>query len=350
MFQRRIAEELEAPKVNKIILVEGYLDVIALYQMGIKNAVATLGTATNSRHLSKIFKQVPELIFCFDGDNAGEKAAWRALETALPHMEDGRQVKFLFLPSGEDPDSYVRQIGQKQFLREVGSSKPLEDFLFEHLSADLDTNTGEGKARLSNLAKDYLSKIPDGIYSRLMLEKLSDLIGLPAESIAKLHSKQAATQGPASMRNGGKFSTDKETAGFHEVGADQKKVQSFYQKPASIKAIELLLQKPEIALSLNKNLEVLKSAEDQGRKLLISLIEMVQKDPKTDVFTMLGYCYGSSLGNQFIQIFGDEKITPTEGLEEEFIEIVDNILSDMIKKLDLVKLKTELRSRIAEEK
>ena len=106
-------------KFEKIILVEGYMDVIALSQMGIKNAVATLGTATNSQHLIKIFRQVSELIFCFDGDSAGEKAAWRALENTLPLMEDGRRIKFLFLPSGEDPDSYVRSIGQDQFSKKL---------------------------------------------------------------------------------------------------------------------------------------------------------------------------------------------------------------------------------------
>ena len=337
-------------KFSKIILVEGYMDVIALSQMGIKNSVATLGTATNSRHLGKIFKQVPELIFCFDGDDAGEKAAWRALETALPHMQDGRQVKFLFLPNGEDPDTYVRTIGKRQFLIEVSSAKPLEDFLFEHLSADLDTTTGEGKARLSNLAKSHLSKIPDGIYSRLMLEKLAGLVGLPAESIAKLYSKSASSHPSDNIASDGIVSSTSVAGDFLKASSQSKREDSFYQKPASIKAIELLLQKPEIALSLTKDLNVLHSAEDEGRKLLISLIEMIQKDPKTDIFTMLGYCYGSNLGNQFTQIFGDEKITPKEGLQGEFIQIIDNILSDMRRKLDLAKLKTELRAKVIEEK
>ena len=337
-------------KFSKIILVEGYMDVIALSQMGIKNAVATLGTATNSRHLSKIFKQVPELIFCFDGDDAGEKAAWRALEAALPQMQDGRQVKFLFLPRGEDPDTYVRRIGQKQFLIEVSSAKPLEDFLFEHLSSDLDTNTGEGKARLSNLAKSHLSKIPDGVYSRLMLEKLSDLVGLPAESIAQLFSKNVSSATTNNSKNTEGFSANGNSANFSRAGKGKKREENFYQKSASIKAIELLLQRPEIALSLTNDLKVLRSAEDEGRKLLISLIEMIQDDPKTDIFTMLGYCYGSNLGNKFTQIFTDEKITPKEGLEEEFIQIIDNILSDVNRTLNLVKLKTELRAKVAEEK
>jgi len=332
-------------KFDKIILVEGYMDVIALSQMGIKNAVATLGTATNSQHLIKIFRQVSELIFCFDGDSAGEKAAWRALENTLPLMEDGRRIKFLFLPSGEDPDSYVRSIGQDQFSRKVSSAKPLEDFLFEKLGTGLDTNSIEGKARLSNLAKKHISKIPAGVYARLMLERLSELVGVPAESIEQLYSRNTSDsegQSPKSANTAGSDLSNR----LPTLRTRQNGKISFYQKPASIKAIELLLQKPEIALSINRDLKPLRSAEDEGRKLLISLIEMIQVDPKIDVFALLGYCYGSNLGNQLTRIFRDEKITPTEGVEEEFVQIMDNILSDIHNKLELIRLKTELRSRV----
>ena len=333
-------------KFNKIILVEGYMDVIALSQMGVKNTVATLGTATNVRHLNKIFKQVSELIFCFDGDEAGSKAAWRALEVALPLMQDGRQIKFLFLPNGEDPDTYVRSIGQVQFLKKVNSATPLEDFLFEHLSADLDITTGEGKARLSNLAKTHLNKIPDGIYSRLMFEKLADLVGLPAQSIAQLYSNETSLKYQSKSPDRDRFYRSNESQQTPVKQTSNKKDRSFYQKPASVKAIELLLQKPDVALSLTQDIQILHKAEDDGRKLLLSLIEMVRVDPKTNVYAMLGYCYGSKLGNQFTQIFRDEKITPKDGLEEEFVQIIDNILSDMRKKIELIELRTKLRSKV----
>ena len=333
-------------KFDKIILVEGYMDVIALSQMGVRNTVATLGTATNVKHLHTIFKQVSELIFCFDGDEAGSKAAWRALEAALPLMQDGRQVKFLFLPRGEDPDTYVRSIGQSQFLKKVNTATPLENFLFEHLSADLDTTTGEGKARLSNLAKTHLNKLPDGVYSRLMFEKLADLVGLPAQSIAQLYSNETTLRYRSESHDQEKFSRSNESQPTPIKQTSDKKHSSFYQKPASVKAIELLLQKPEIALALTQDLQILHKAEDEGRKLLLSLIEMVRVDPKTNVYAMLGYCYGSKLGNQFTQLFRDEKITPKDGLEEEFIQIIDNILSDMQKKIELVELRSKLRSKV----
>ena len=333
-------------KVEKIILVEGYMDVIALSQMGVQNTLATLGTATNARHLNKIFKQVSELIFCFDGDEAGSKAAWRALETALPLMEDGRQVKFLFLPSGEDPDTYVRSIGQLQFIKKVNTAKPLEDFLFEHLSIGLDITTGEGKARLSNLAKTYLHKIPDGVYSRLMFEKLADLIGLPAQSIAQLYSNETSQKYRGKSSDAGNLYRNNESQPTSIRQTNDEKDRSFYQKPASVKAIELILQKPEIALSVTRDIQILHKADDEGRKLLLSLIEMVRDDPKTSVYTVLGYCYGSKLGNHFTQIFRDEKITPKDGLEAEFIQIIDNILSDMQKTIELIALRTKLRSKV----
>ena len=121
---------------------------------------------------------------------------------------------------------------------------------------------------------------------------------------------------------------------------------SVYRKPASLKAIELLLRNPEIALAVSIDLKPLRTAEDEGRKLLLSLIEMVKKDPNTETFTLLGYCYGTSLGNQLTQLLTAEKITPQEGGEDEFLQILDNIMSDIVKKLELLQLKHDLQSRL----
>lgn len=331
-------------KFSKLLLVEGYMDVIALAQMGIRNAVATLGTATSARHLIRMFRQVAEVIFCFDGDEAGNAAAWRALETTLPLMDDGRQVKFLFLPAGADPDSHVRDIGTEKFLQEISQATPLEDFFFEKLSSDLDVNSIEGKARLSNLAKKYIRQIPRGVYAQLMLDRLSQILGVSSESLDQLLSTNTpATEPnlpPAPPPQPSDWSPRRSTS-------DASMKLTVYRKPASLKAIELLLRNPEIALSVKKDLNPLHSAEDEGRKLLLSLIEMVRKDPNTETFTMLGYCYGTSLGGQLTQLLKDEKITPQEGVEEEFLQILDNILSDILKKLDLLKLKDELKSKVS---
>ena len=333
-------------KFTKLLLVEGYMDVIALAQMGIKNAVATLGTATSSKHLIRMFRQVTEIIFCFDGDDAGGAAAWRALETTLPLMQDGRQVKFLFLPSGTDPDTHVRAVGKEKFELELESAKPLEDFFFEKLSEDLDMNSIEGKARLSNLSKKYIRQIPRGVYAQLMLDRLSQTLGVSSESLDLLLSTNAPKQEssppiPPVPNTEWQSSKGRKTTNTNL---------SAYRKPASVKAIELLLRNPEIALSVNQNLEPLRTAEDEGRKLLLSLVEMVKKDPNTEVFTLLGYCYGTSLGSQLTQLLAAEKITPQEGVEKEFLQILDNILSDIAKKLELLQLKDELKSRVFEPK
>ena len=333
-------------KFTKLLLVEGYMDVIALAQMGIKNAVATLGTATSSKHLIRMFRQVTEIIFCFDGDDAGGAAAWRALETTLPLMQDGRQVKFLFLPSGTDPDTHVRAVGKEKFELELESAKPLEDFFFEKLSEDLDMNSIEGKARLSNLSKKYIRQIPRGVYAQLMLDRLSQTLGVSSESLDLLLStnapKQESTPPITPVPN-----TEWQSSRGRKTTNTKL---STYRKPASVKAIELLLRNPEIALSVNQNLEPLRTAEDEGRKLLLSLVEMVKKDPNTEVFTLLGYCYGTSLGSQLTQLLAAEKITPQEGVEKEFLQILDNILSDISKKLELLQLKDELKSRVFEPK
>ena len=334
-------------KFNKLLLVEGYMDVIALAQMGICNAVATLGTATSARHLTRMFRQVSEIVFCFDGDDAGTAAAWRALETTLPLMEDGRQVKFLFLPRGADPDSHVRAVGKEKFLAELNSAPPLEQFFFDKLSQDLDVNSIEGKARLSNLAKDYIRQIPHGVYAQLMLDKLSELLGVSSESLDKLLAtspppkeiQSLAPIPPPSAR----YNDWHRSARPAGSGGNL----SVYRKPASLKAIELLLRNPEIALAVAIDLEPLRTAEDAGRKLLLSLIEMVKKDPNTETFTLLGYCYGTSLGGQLTQLLKDEKITPQEGVEDEFLQILDSILSDIVKKLELLQLKHELKSRVS---
>ncbi|HAR91293.1 MAG TPA: DNA primase [Gammaproteobacteria bacterium] len=340
-------------KFSRLLLVEGYMDVIALAQMGIRNAVATLGTATSDRHLTRMFRAVSEVVFCFDGDAAGLNAAWRALETSLPLMEDGRRVRFLFLPEGDDPDTHVRKVGKDKFLEQVEQSVPLEQFFFDKLSEDLDIDSIEGKARLSNLAKPLIRQLPKGVYGQLMLDRLSDTLGVSSESLDQF---MATAPDPAQRPPPPEMAPPPEDHGAPPpYGAPQSRPSdrgpgvalTKIRKPASIKAIELLLRNPEIALALEANLESLRYAEDESRKLLCTLIEKVQNEPQIETYTLLGYCYGTHLGGQLTQLLQAEKITPQEGLEEEFKQIIDNILSDIQQKLHLLRLKDELKSRIS---
>ncbi|MSR10925.1 MAG: DNA primase [Gammaproteobacteria bacterium] len=335
-------------KHKRMLLVEGYMDVIALAQMGIRNAVATLGTATSSTHLTRLFRLVPEIVFCFDGDNAGRTAAWRALESVLPLMEDGRQVRFLFLPEGEDPDTLVRAIGRDAFNARIAPATPLEKFFFDKLSQDLDVNTIEGKARLSNLAKPLIKRFPQGVYGQLMLDRLSSMLGVNKESLQQLLVDKVATAAapPSVAPPFASSSQQRSGAGSNRSSANGL---AAYRKPASLKAIELLLRNPEIALHLEQDLTPLASplatTEDESRKLLLSLIQLVRDEPSTETFTMLGYCYGTSLGGQLTQLLKSETITPTEGLEEEFNQILDNILSEIVRTMEHLQLKDQLNSR-----
>ncbi|MGA1562326.1 MAG: toprim domain-containing protein, partial [Gammaproteobacteria bacterium] len=165
-------------KLESLLVVEGYMDVVALAQHGVRNAVATLGTATTADHLQRLFRTVSKVIFCFDGDRAGRAAAWKALETTLPQLRDGLQVSFLFLPEGEDPDSFIRAQGQAAFEAEVARAKPLSDFFFEHLFDEEHTHSLDGRARAAERAKPLLNQLPAGIFRETMLERLGKEVGL----------------------------------------------------------------------------------------------------------------------------------------------------------------------------
>ncbi len=182
---------------GSIIVVEGYMDVVALAQHGIDNAVATLGTAANSQHSQILFKTVPTVIFCFDGDRAGRAAAWRALQATLPCLQDGRDAHFLFLPDGEDPDSVVKATGAAGFNDLMSGRIPIIDFLYQHLSSDLDMKSIGGKAHLSEKAKPLLATIPAGVYKQLAMRRLESLIGLSMGSEKKEH---AAPKAPVRMQ------------------------------------------------------------------------------------------------------------------------------------------------------
>jgi DNA primase len=186
-------------KHHQLFVVEGYMDVIALAQHGITNAVATLGTATSTEHAEKLFKQVDEVVFCFDGDDAGRRAAWRALESTLPVLEDGKQARFLFLPEGEDPDTLVRQQGREALLALAAQAPGLAEYLFSHLSEGLNLSAVDGRARLARLALPMI-RLPRGDFYRSLLRKeLASLTRLDESDLAELASQQepAPRSGPA---------------------------------------------------------------------------------------------------------------------------------------------------------
>lgn len=249
-------------KIPRLIVVEGYMDVIALFQHGVDTAVATLGTATTPDHAELLFRNAADVYFCFDGDRAGRGAAWKAVESVLPRMKDGRQAFFLFLPDGEDPDSLVRQEGADGFDRRLREATPLSQFLFDSLAADVNLNTLEGKGRLAERAKPLLAQIPDGAFGDLMKQRLTELTGVGARASAP------DTHVPAQRPHGG---------GRHAPTPKRSLVRS---------AISVLLQKPSLAAALTPPYRFA-GLRQPGIDLLVEIVDLVQQRPEISTGALL---------------------------------------------------------------
>jgi DNA primase len=182
---------------STVIVVEGYMDVVALAQSGIENAVATLGTSTTPYHLQKLLRMAENIVFCFDGDAAGRKAAWRALEVSLPLLADGKAVSFLFLPAEDDPDTFVRRLGKEAFLAELARAKPLSQFLLDELASRADLASEEGRARMVSLAKPLVAQIEAPALGLLIRRRLAEVLGVSREEFAGVFPQQAAPRSPA---------------------------------------------------------------------------------------------------------------------------------------------------------
>ncbi|MDD3675073.1 DNA primase [Thauera propionica] len=181
---------------DALLVVEGYMDVLMLAQHGIDTAVAVLGTALTAEHLRAAFRITPRLVLCFDGDAAGRRAAERAVDTALAELTDGRELRLLFLPQGEDPDSLVRRIGRDAFLAQVGTAMPVSQYLLHRLEQQVDIGSTEGRARLSALARPLLDKLPAGLYRDLLAEDIGRLVGRPITPAAGVRPALAARGRP----------------------------------------------------------------------------------------------------------------------------------------------------------
>ena len=241
-------------RLERLVVVEGYMDVVALAQHGVTQAVATLGTATTPDHAELLFRNAPDVFFCFDGDRAGRAAAWKALESVLPRMREGRQAFFLFLPDGEDPDTIVRQEGPDGFDARLRDATPLSEFFYAQLTTDVNLATLDGKARLAERCKPFLAQIPDGAFGDLMKQRLTELTGLGARS------SSPDTHVPAQRTHRGGRSTPA-------------------PKRSLVRgAIGLLLQSPQVALALDPPY-TFAALRQPGIELLSELIMLVRERP-----------------------------------------------------------------------
>lgn len=350
--------EARKSKAGKLMLVEGYMDVIALAQAGIRNAVATLGTATSAWQVQRMFRHAPEIVFCFDGDEAGSRAAWRALETCLPLMTDGKSARFLFLPEGEDPDSMVRKEGTEKFLERVENAQPLETFFFEHLSEDLKTDSIEGRAALSSKAMPLIRKLPESVYRQLMIDRLAEITGVEKEALLKpapAARKPASDsepppwpqdspdlEPPPQLSDSREFTAGTSRRMFSTAGGSRP--------DNRLIAIKHLIGLPKMALEIKIELSPLLEAGDPAEKLLVEMIEKVRRNPDIDRYELMEHSYSIiEVRNQLAEVLDAEKIEPKKKakLEEEFLQILDIRIKKGSRKIEAKRVRNKLRAKPA---
>jgi DNA primase len=241
---------------KRLMIVEGYMDVVRLHQAGITYAVATLGTATTQEHLGKIFRLTREVVFCFDGDRAGRQAAWRALENSLPLAQDGRELKFMFLPEGHDPDTLVAEEGSEAFESRLNSALPLSEYLIQQLMADVDLSHVDGRAKLKALAAPLFARMPEGIYREMLAEGLAKRVSMPAAALKKSFATADPKRPPAERP---------------EPGARQRGRISAGRGNLLTQAITLVLHHPTAAAAV-KDLAALGGVDRPGIAVLKELL------------------------------------------------------------------------------
>ena len=194
--------------LKRLLIVEGYMDAVRLHQAGVNYAVATLGTATTPEHFKRIFRLVSEVVFAFDGDRAGRAAAWRALQHALPEAREGREIRFLFLPEGHDPDSLVGEEGREAFEKRLDSTLPLSEYLVSELQSQADLSHADGRARFAELARPLLVRLVEGVYRELVLKRIAESLGIARERLEELMDLAPAPSArPAGDSNSGSSTT-----------------------------------------------------------------------------------------------------------------------------------------------
>ncbi len=378
--------------LDEIIVVEGYMDVIALAQQGLRNAVATLGTATSEEHLKRLFRVVPSVLFCFDGDQAGRNAAWRALEATLSSLQDGRRARFLFLPEGEDPDTLVRSEGTDAFRARINQhAQPLADYFFQQLTEEADPRSLEGKAHMATLAAPLIDKVPGANLRTLMRQRLLEITGLSGEAVSQLvHS--APQDAPPTYDPGMDYDAMPDYADFHQPqeafapqqewtpkkpGAGGKK---WDKKPWSkngkrgdrdeayaprtpvaveaptLIALRTLIHHPQLAGKV-ESADHFANESNTYAQVLIALIEAVQKNPKLNSIQLMARWHGTEQGRLLRALAEKEWLIDGDNLEQQFLDTINRLsagqhtqtLDELIKRARQPGLSAEEQIQIAKQ-
>ncbi|WP_284601615.1 DNA primase [Dickeya dadantii] len=294
------------PELKRLLVVEGYMDVVALAQFGIDYAVASLGTSTTADHIQLLFRATDQVVCCYDGDRAGRDAAWRALETALPYLDDGRQLRFMFLPDGEDPDTLVRQEGKAAFEQRIEQAMPLSAFLFDSLLQQVDMSTPDGRAKLSTLALPLIGQVPGETLRLYLRQQLGNKLGLLDDSQLDRLLPKAAEQTSSYQPPRLKVTTMRILIGL------------LVQNP------RLSAEVPELALN---GVEENKVA---GLELFLDLVKTCNESPGMNMGLLLEKYRESKYRKQLETLASWDHMIEEEELEEKFrvslAELYDQLL------------------------
>jgi DNA primase len=286
--------------LQRLLVVEGYMDVVSLHQAGVTYAIATLGTSTTPEHLQRIFRLVGEVVFCFDGDRAGRAAAWRALENAVAEVKQGRQVRFLFLPDGQDPDSLVREEGQAKFEQRMADAIPLSEYLIRELSSRVETDSVDGRAKLVELARPLVRRIPSDVYRELLVNQLAEVVGMSAARLQELLGADA----PAAGETGGGAArppppqrssySERNSSGYERPGGlgGARYSASHSSAPGRgnlvRQAVTLLVHYPGAAAAISsQQIDAVAAIDRPGIPLLAELLTQLREDPPANTAAVL---------------------------------------------------------------
>ena len=304
--------------LRRLMVVEGYMDVVRLHQAGIQYAVATLGTATTPEHLKRVFRLVSEVVFAFDGDRAGRAAAWRALNNALPEVREGRQIKFLFLPDGHDPDTLVGEEGREAFEARLDQALPLSEYLVQEISSQVDLTHADGRARLAEMARPLVAKVPEGVYRELLVERLAEAIRLPAQRLRDLWNAAASDTGN-DTRSARNLTATSRTAG--------KALRDSGRGGLMRQAVLALVHHPKVAPRLEpRDLENLASLDEPGADILRSLVADLRETPCANTGQLLERWRDRPEAERFARLAAAESLIPGD---EAALQEIRNALARM---------------------
>lgn len=284
-------------KLERVLIVEGYMDVIGLAEHGVDYAIATLGTATSAHHLQTLFRHTSEILFCFDGDNAGKKAAWRALEVALPIMQDNKHIRFAFLPEGEDPDSYISKYGLARFEELCKNASSFTDFLLETLSTEVNLQSIDGRAHLAKSAMVLIERLPNGMLKPMIVRALANIVRMDANELMAPQTRQTQVQTKARIAS----------------------------RPPGImrSTLSLLVQHPKLCTHVPKGLPTVTLP---GGSLLHDLIALLRENPTLKTAALVERYREHPDGRLLAKLASMTHVAPESGIQSEFTDSLSRLV------------------------